>query len=173
MASPPAGALARPRAAARPGAGWRVEERRLVERHREIGDPAAREELVRRYLPLARRLASRFRYTGEPGDDLDQVAFLALVKAVDRYDPGRGNTFYSYAVPTILGELKHHLRNTWTLHAAGRAGAGQARHPGRPRALGPARPLAPAGRAGRGHRAHPRGGDRGARGGRGVRRPLP
>ena len=91
-------------------------ERRLLARHRHGGDPAAREELVRRYLPLARRLASRFRYTGEAGDDLEQVAFLALVKAVDRYDPGRGNTFYSYAVPTILGELKHHLRHAWAVH---------------------------------------------------------
>ena len=115
MASPPAGALARPEPPPGPVRVASVEERRLVER-REIGDPAAREELVRRYLPLARRLASRFRYTGEPGDDLDQVAFLALVKAVDRYDPRRGYTFYSYAVPTILGELKHHLRSTWTLH---------------------------------------------------------
>jgi RNA polymerase sigma-B factor len=93
-----------------------VEERRLLARHRDRGDPGAREELVRRYLPLARRLASRFRYTGEPGDDLNQVACLALVKAVDRYDPDRGTTFYSYAVPTILGELKHHLRHSWTLH---------------------------------------------------------
>jgi RNA polymerase sigma-B factor len=93
-----------------------LEERCLLARHREHGDAGAREELVRRYLPLARRLASRFRYTGEPGDDLRQVASLALVKAIDRYEPDRGTTLYSYAVPTILGELKHHLRHTWSLH---------------------------------------------------------
>jgi RNA polymerase sigma-B factor len=87
-----------------------------VARHREEGDAAAREELVRRYMPLARRLGSRFRYTGEPADDLLQVASLALVKAVDRFDPQRGTSLYSYAVPTILGELKHHLRYAWSLH---------------------------------------------------------
>ena len=91
-------------------------ERRLLAQHRNGGDPAAREELVRRYLPLARRLAARFHYTGEPRDDLYQVASLALVKAIDRYDPERGSTLYSYAVPTILGELKHHLRQAWTVH---------------------------------------------------------
>ena len=92
------------------------DERRLVDRHHRHGDGAAREELVRRYLPLARRLAGRFRYTGEPVEDLQQVACLALVKAVDRYDPERGTTLYAYAVPTILGELKHSLRHAWTLH---------------------------------------------------------
>ncbi len=93
-----------------------LEERALVARHRDDGDVAAREELVRRYMPLARRLAGRFRYTGESADDLLQVACLALVKAIDRYDPERGTSLYSYAVPTIVGELKHHLRYAWSLH---------------------------------------------------------
>jgi RNA polymerase sigma-B factor len=67
-------------------------------------------------MPLARRLAARFGYTGEAADDLLQVAYLALVKAIDRYDPDRGTRLSSYAMPTILGELKHHLRSAWSLH---------------------------------------------------------
>ena len=76
------------------------------------GDPAAREELVRRFLPMARRLAWRYRRGGEPADDLVQVASLALVKAIERFDPRRGVPFSGYAVPTIVGELKRHLRDT-------------------------------------------------------------
>jgi RNA polymerase sigma-B factor len=76
------------------------------------GDPAAREEVVRRFLPLARSLARRYRRGGEPLDDLEQVASFALVKAVGRFDPARGVAFASFAIPTIVGELKRHLRNT-------------------------------------------------------------
>jgi RNA polymerase sigma-B factor len=76
------------------------------------GDPAAREELVRRFLPLARKLARRYRRRDEPIDDLVQVASVALVKALKRFDPGRGVPFTSFAVPTIVGELKRHLRDT-------------------------------------------------------------
>jgi RNA polymerase sigma-B factor len=67
-------------------------------------DAGAREELVRRYLPLSRRLASRYVGNSER-EDLEQVAALGLLKAVDRYDPERGIAFSSFAVPTILGEL--------------------------------------------------------------------
>ena len=63
-------------------------------------------------LPLARRLAARYRGRGEPLDDLYQVAALALVKAVDGFDPDRQVAFTSYAVPTIVGMLKHHFRDT-------------------------------------------------------------
>jgi RNA polymerase sigma-B factor len=67
-------------------------------------------------LPLARRLAAACRGRGESMDDLNQVAALALVKAVDRYDPCRGVAFTSYAVPTIVGALKRHFRDsTWRI----------------------------------------------------------
>ena len=74
------------------------------------GDMAAREELVEHYLPLARRLAARYRNSGEAQDDLEQVASLGLVKALDRFEPGVG-PFARYAVPTIVGELKRHFRD--------------------------------------------------------------
>jgi RNA polymerase sigma-B factor len=78
---------------------------------RRDSDRRARDELIERYLPLARSLARRYEHSGEPLEDLIQVASLALVKVIDRYDPDRGYAFSSYAVPTILGELKRHLRN--------------------------------------------------------------
>ena len=74
----------------------------------------ARNAMIERHLPLARALALRYRRSPEEIDDLLQVASLGLVKAVDRWDPDRGVAFTSFAVPTILGELRHHLRNnTW------------------------------------------------------------
>src|SRR5262249_51005337 len=86
------------------------------------GDQRAREQLIERFLPLARKLAARYMRSGEPYDDLVQVASLGLVKAVDRFDPRRGNAFTSYAVPTIVGELKRHFRDSaWTLHVGRRA----------------------------------------------------
>jgi RNA polymerase sigma-B factor len=86
-------------------------DQQLFERYRASRDPACREALVRRYLPLARRLAASYTDRGEPYDDLFQVASLGLLKAIDRYDPGRGAAFSSYAVPTIVGELKRHYRD--------------------------------------------------------------
>jgi RNA polymerase sigma-B factor len=76
----------------------------------------AREQLIARYLPLARRLARRYQRAEEPFDDLLQVASLGLVKAVDRFDYERRVVFSSYAVPTILGELKRHFRDrAWSV----------------------------------------------------------
>jgi RNA polymerase sigma-B factor len=79
-------------------------------------DAADREWLIERYLPLARHVAARYRGGSEPIEDLEQVASLALVKAIDRFDPERGASFSSYAVPTISGELRRHFRDhTWAL----------------------------------------------------------
>jgi RNA polymerase sigma-B factor len=79
--------------------------------------PAARDELLRRHLPLARKLASRYQNPHEPFEDLVQVANLGLLNALDRYDAERGVPFGAYATPTILGELKRHFRNTgWAAH---------------------------------------------------------
>ncbi|HZC12654.1 MAG TPA: SigB/SigF/SigG family RNA polymerase sigma factor [Thermoleophilaceae bacterium] len=95
----------------------RETERQLLLRYHLEGDLAAREELVERFLPLARDLALRYSYTDEPFDDLLQVASLGLIKAIDRFEPGRGTKFTSYAAPTILGELKRHFRDKgWSLH---------------------------------------------------------
>ena len=92
--------------------------RGLFERWQRDKDPRARECLVERYLPLARKLAARYRgRAGEPFDDLLQVASLGLLKALDRFDPDRGTAFSSFAVPTILGELKRYFRDTgWSAH---------------------------------------------------------
>ncbi|WP_053914219.1 SigB/SigF/SigG family RNA polymerase sigma factor [Streptomyces sp. TP-A0875] len=83
---------------------------------------ALRDRVVAAWLPMAERLAGRFRDRGESIEDLRQVAALGLVKAVDRYDPGRGSAFESYAVPTVTGEIKRHFRDhLWTLHVPRRA----------------------------------------------------
>ncbi|WP_328429929.1 SigB/SigF/SigG family RNA polymerase sigma factor [Streptomyces sp. NBC_00443] len=76
-----------------------------------------RDELVQAWLPMAERIAVRFKGRGESLEDLYQVAALGLVKAVEHYDPARGHAFEAYAVPTITGEIKRHFRDhMWTLH---------------------------------------------------------
>jgi RNA polymerase sigma-B factor len=89
----------------------RHDEERLFERYHRTGDPTARDELIRRCLPLARSLAGRYARAGESLEDLVQVANVGLIKAVDRFDPTRGIAFSSFAVPSILGELKRHFRD--------------------------------------------------------------
>jgi RNA polymerase sigma-B factor len=97
--------------AGRPGA-----DRALFERYVERRDPVDLEMLVERFLPLAAALARRYRRTGEPVDDLFQVACLGLVKAIDRFDLNRDVAFSSYAVPTMLGEIRRYLRDrTWSV----------------------------------------------------------
>ena len=79
--------------------------------------PAERAAMIERHLGLARHLALRYSDSGEPLDDLFQVASLGLVNAVDRFDPSRGIAFTTFAVPTILGELKRHFRDRgWAIH---------------------------------------------------------
>jgi RNA polymerase sigma-B factor len=76
-----------------------------------------RNALIERHLPLASRLARRYARDADSAEELRQVASLALIKAVDRFEPERGIPFKSYATPTILGELKRHLRDTrWAVH---------------------------------------------------------
>jgi RNA polymerase sigma-B factor len=89
----------------------------LFERWNRDGDRRAREQLIEQFLPLARKLARRYNASREPFDDLTQVASLGLVKAVERFDPDRGFAFTSFAVPTIVGELKRYFRDSgWALH---------------------------------------------------------
>ena len=91
----------------------RTTDQELQRRHRR-GDTRAREELIERYLPLARQLAGRYRDRSEPVADLVQVAYLGLIAAVDRWDAERGTAFSTFAVPTILGSLRRHFRDsTW------------------------------------------------------------
>ena len=94
-----------------------AEERRLFLRLHRFDDRAARDQLVERFMPLAAQLARRYRNTSQSFEDLLQVANLGLVQAVDRFDPERGLRFSSFAVPTILGELRRHFRDrTWSVH---------------------------------------------------------
>ena len=86
-------------------------EARLFERYQRTGDSAARAELAERFLPLARSLARRYQRGSESLDDLTQVASLGLLKAIDRFDPQRPVAFSSFAVPTIVGELKRYFRD--------------------------------------------------------------
>jgi RNA polymerase sigma-B factor len=94
----------------------------LIERWVRSRDPEAREALFERFLPLARSLVRRYDNPHEPREDLMQVAAIGLLGAIDRFDSSRGSEFRSYAVPTILGELRRHFRNTgWSAHVPRRA----------------------------------------------------
>jgi RNA polymerase sigma-B factor len=88
----------------------------LLRDYRQTCSDRILRELVERYRPLARSLAMRYRAASEPLEDLLQVADLGLVAAIKGYDPDRGKPFTAYAVPTILGELRHHFRDkVWNL----------------------------------------------------------
>jgi RNA polymerase sigma-B factor len=95
----------------------RQTEQQLFERYRQDHDPATCAELVRRFMPFARKLALHYLHSTEPLDDLVQVASLGLLNAVERFDPKLGKKFTSFAAPTITGELKRHFRDKgWSIH---------------------------------------------------------
>lgn len=91
---------------------WDKEKtRELFRRFKEEGDMDAREKLVMSHLNLVRFIANKFKNRGEPIDDLIQVGYLGLLKAIDRFDPSRGLEFTTFATPTIMGEIKRHFRD--------------------------------------------------------------
>jgi RNA polymerase sigma-B factor len=97
--------------------GSTEDPRQLFLRWQRGGDEGAREELIRRFMPLTRSLARRYGRSSEPLEDLLQVATLGLLKAMDRYDVERGHQFQSFAVPTILGEMRRYFRDSgWAVH---------------------------------------------------------
>jgi RNA polymerase sigma-B factor len=101
----------RGRRAPRTTATRRAAVRRLLGDYHEAGDLSARERLIRQYLPLVRRLARRHVGRGEPFEDLVQVGTIGLIKAIDRFKLDRGVDLATFAIPTIDGEIKRHLRD--------------------------------------------------------------
>lgn len=97
-------------AAAHPAGTASVSEAWLLHRYHRDRDRHARDELVRRMMPLVRRVATAYTARGH-GDDLHQVACLGLVKAIDRYDPAFGVPLRTYAIPTMFGEVRRYLRD--------------------------------------------------------------
>ena len=85
--------------------------RELFRRYKEDGDMEAREQLVMSHMNLVRFLANKFKNRGEPIEDLMQVGYLGLLKAIDRFDPDRGLEFTTFATPTIMGEIKRYFRD--------------------------------------------------------------
>jgi RNA polymerase sigma-B factor len=95
----------------------RQTDEELFDIRSRAGDPAARDELVDRFMPFARKLALRYIHSSEPLDDLVQVACVGLLNAIERFDPEQGRKFTTFAAPTILGELKRHFRDKgWMVH---------------------------------------------------------
>jgi RNA polymerase sigma-B factor len=103
----------------RPQVDSMVDEHELLRRWHEDGDENARRMLIERMMPLVRSLARRYANRGEPLDDLEQVGCVGLIKAVDRFDLTRELRFSTFAVPTILGEIKRHFRDrAWSVRVS-------------------------------------------------------
>jgi RNA polymerase sigma-B factor len=95
----------------------RLSDEELLDMHYREGDLAARDELVDRFMPFARKLAVRYMHSREPMDDLVQVASIGLLNAIERFDPTLGKKFTAFAAPTIVGELKRYFRDKgWAIH---------------------------------------------------------
>lgn len=95
----------------------RLTDEELLDAHFRDGDHAARDELVIRFMPFARKLAVRYIHSREPLDDLVQIASIGLLNAIDRFDPDQGKKFTTFAAPTILGEIKRYFRDKgWPIH---------------------------------------------------------
>ena len=91
-------------------------DRRLFDRMEDASDPIDRSTVIERFLPLARSVAHQHAHGDVPFDDIFQIACFALIKAVDRYDPSQGTAFSSFAVPTMVGEIKRYYRDrTWSV----------------------------------------------------------
>ena len=88
-----------------------TESRELLRLYREHGDLAARTHLIEQHMPLVHSLARRYANRGEPLEDLVQIGAIGLIKAIDRFDPDRGVALTTYAMPTIIGEIKRHFRD--------------------------------------------------------------
>jgi RNA polymerase sigma-B factor len=97
------------------------------------GDRCARERLVESAMPLVRSLARRYANRGERLEDLVQVGSIGLIHAIDRFDPDRGDDFFRFAVPTITGEIRHHLRDRASVIRTPRGGGAEKRWVGEPR----------------------------------------
>lgn len=99
-----------------------LSDRERFRRYRQSGGRAERNALIEEHRWLAIHCARRFAGKGEPFDDIVQVAMLGVLKAVERYDPDYGSTFATFAVPTVMGELRRHFRDTtWAVHVPRRA----------------------------------------------------
>jgi len=102
-----------------PGTGAAIDDLELLRLYHETGDMDARRQLIERMLPLVRTLARRYANRGESLEDLEQVGCVGLIKAVDRFDLSRELRFSTFAVPTILGEIKRHFRDrTWSVRVS-------------------------------------------------------
>ena len=93
----------------------RGEAIRLLKIYRETGDVSAREQLVANYVPLVRSLCRRFRTSREPQEDLVQVGMIGLLNAIEKYDPARGTSFSSLAIPEVMGAILNYLRDHGSL----------------------------------------------------------